>query len=212
MTKPGIIIADMLILAAVSTIFVGIVNAAFSGLKKGAKSDPMVTATLQGDTNAVVALLKNPATDADKPDHYGRTPLLWAAYVNYSSPARTAEEDRKRAPIVRLLLDHKVQIGTRDNDGWTALMWASWSGLTQVTGILLEHGADASVADRQGNTALALAAQRGNVDIVRLLLTKGADKAAVTRTHKTALDLAKLGMEQYPAKKDAYTGIVAALQ
>lgn len=212
MTKPGIIIADMLILAAVSTIFVGAVNAAFSGLKKGAKSDPMVTATLQGDTNAVAALLKNSATDADKPDHYGRTPLLWAAYVNYSSPARTAEEDRKRGPIVQLLLANKVQIGTRDNDGWTALMWASWSGLTQVTGILLEHGADTSTADRQGNTALALAAQRGNVDIVRLLLAKGADKTVLTRTGKTARELARLGMQQYPARKDAYAEVLAVLQ
>jgi ankyrin repeat protein len=213
MTKPGTIIMDMLILGLVSTIFVAAVNAAFSGLKKkGAKSDPVVTAILQADTNAVAALLNDPKTELDKPDNFGRTPLLWAAYANYSTTDRTLIEDKKRAPIVRMLLGQPVNLETRDRDGWTALMWASWSGLPQVVGVLLDHGAGTSVADRQGNTALILAAQRGNAQIVKMLLAKGADKTVFSRSGKSVVDLVRVSMSQYPDRKDAYSAILVDLQ
>lgn len=214
MTKPGTIILDMIILGAVSTLFVFAMNWAFSGLKKGVpQNDPVVTAILQNDTNAVAtALRKSETKDKDKPDNFGRTPLLWSAYANYSTTNRTAEIDAKRVPIVRMLLQDGANAAARDNDGWTALMWASWSGLPGVAAELLDRGVLTTPADKQGNTALTLAAQRGQVEVVRLLLAKGADKAATTKAGKTALDFAQAGRAQYPAQRAAFDATISLLQ
>lgn len=213
MTPISAIIKDAVVLFGVSTVFVYVVNTAFSTLKHGApQNDPVVTAILQNDTNAVAVLLKDSDNPRDKPDSFGRTPLLWAAYANYSTTNRVVEVDEKRAPIIRMLLQDGADVGAKDKDGWTALMWAAWSGLPQVASELLEKGAVATPADRQGNTALTLAAQRGQVDVVRLLLGKGADKTASTPAGKTALDFAKAGRDQYPARREAYTAIISLLQ
>ncbi len=213
MTPITSIILDAIILFIVSTVFVFIVNTSFSTLKKGVpQNDPVVTAILQNDTNAVTTLLKNPANPRDKPDSFGRTPLLWAAYANYSATNRIGEVDVKREPIIRMLLADGADVGAKDKDGWTALMWAAWSGLPRVASELLEHGALTTPADKQGNTALTLAAQRGQVEVVKVLLAKGADKMAATPAGKTALDFARTARDQYPAQRSAYDATLSLLQ
>jgi len=122
------------------------------------------------------------------------------------------ETDETRLEIVALLLSHGAALDTVDNDGWTALMWASWSGLTKVAEKLLASGASPSFADHQGNTALIIAAQRGNADIVKALLAKGANKAAANKAGKTALEAAKIGIAQYPDKAPGYNAILAQLR
>lgn len=234
MNKLKIILIDALILFAVSTVVVYSVNWAFSLIGgHGPKADPIVTAIIQDNAEELRKLVEvrteptaeNAASDrqdgetrdsarnpADLTDGHGRTALMRAAFVNNSKAEITAKSDVKRAEMVPLLLDHGAPIDARDEDGWTALMWASWSGLPKTTRQLLDRGASVSPADKLGNTALMLAAGRANIEIVSQLLAAAADKTARNKAGKSASDIAREGTAQYPDKKDAYQKISHILE
>ncbi len=116
------------------------------------------------------------------------------------------QKDAKNVPIVEELIRAGADVNARDNDGWTALMWASWSGLTKIAAALADHKADVNVLDRQGNSALTVAAMRGNAAIVKLLLEKGAK--ATGHDLETVCKAA----EQYPKRKARYDEILAMLK
>jgi len=186
MNKLVPILKDAAILFAVSTVFVTAVNFCFSFLKKGVpQNSPVVTAILQDDSNTVQTLLKETPAAAGEADSLGRTPLMWVAYANYSDAKRTASEDKTRTALIPLLAQRGADINARDGDGWTPLMWASWSGMPGVVGKLLELGALPNAADKKGNTAVSIAAQRGLTEVVRLLAAKGA--SSVTTGNRPAL-------------------------
>ena len=207
MNKIRIILLDGLILFAVSTVFVALADQAFSGLKgKIPKDDPVVTAIGKGELKnleTVIAELesKSKLSVATQTDEHGRTSLMRAAYANLSDADQLKEADDKRAPMIATLLAHGAPINGQDEDGWTALMWAAWSGMPGVVNTLLEKDASAALADRQGNTALIIAAQRGHADIVKALLTKGASQAAKNKAGKTARDAAQTGFDQHPTSQ-----------
>ena len=168
---------------------------------------------------------KKPATYQDyvkertaKTDECGRTPLMWLSYVNYSEtkavPAvdgkeptlgRREKADAKRLPIIDVLISAGTDVNAKDNDGWTALMWAAWSGLPKVTERLVALKTDITVVDRQGNSALTLAAMRGNLEVVKILMAKG---AITTPADKVVIQKA---MKEYPKKKAAYEQILGLL-
>ncbi len=212
MKKYRLILIDTLILCLVSTLLAYAFNATATALKGTTKEDdPIVTAIIQANSGEVERLVKEGAGVA-KTDDLGRTALMRAAFANYAGTEILRETDAKRVVMVELLVKHGAQLDTLDHDGWSALMWASWSGLHQVASKLLELGASYQFADKQGNTALIIAAQRGNAAIVRALLAKGADKTAANKSGTTALAAAKAGMEQYRAKASAYEEVLAALR
>ncbi|MFA6434905.1 MAG: ankyrin repeat domain-containing protein [Elusimicrobiales bacterium] len=221
------IIKDAAVLLLVSTMFVTLCNMFFKSLKKTVDADPVVTAMLQNNLSAARELLGDKGFAASKtpypsleayqharlelPDDFGRTPLMWTAYVNISGEERLKKADAERAPFAEFFIKSGAGLDTQDKDGWTALMWASWSGLTSVAGKLAEAGASLAPADRQGNTALMLAAMRGNSDIVRLLMDKRADRSAADKRGKKAVDLAREGLAAYSDKKQSYDKILALL-
>ena len=49
--------------------------------------------------------------------------------------------------IVPLLLDEGADVNTKDNDGQTAIMWASASGYTDIMKMLSGKGADVNAKD-----------------------------------------------------------------
>lgn len=225
MNKIRLILIDALILFAVSTVFVVFADRAFSGLKgKIPKDDPVVTAIGQGEIaglKASIALLeKDPKVGnqvALKTDEHGRTALMRAAYVNLADPAKLKEADQTRAEMVQLLFEHGASINAVDHDGWTALMWASWSGMPTAVERLLEQGASPATADAKGNTALIIAAQRGHAAIVKSLLAKGADSSARNKAGETALEAAETGFVRHPARQypklaGGYEAVLAALR
>ena len=57
----------------------------------------------------------------------------------------------------RLLREEDVDADAADNDGWTALMFASDKGHLAVVGALLKAGADRSLRTTKGSTALDFA-------------------------------------------------------
>jgi len=78
-------------------------------------------------------------------------------------------------------------VNAKDNDGWTPLFWAAFSGRTDIVRALLEKGANVNAIDDSGKTALMSAAVRGHTDTVRALLEKGADVNAKSKAGRTAL-------------------------
>ena len=69
---------------------------------------------------------------------------------------------------VKQLLEHEdIDVSTKV----TALMWASYNGLTRIVELFLkQENIDVNTEDRYGVTALMLASGGGHVDIVELLL------------------------------------------
>ena len=109
-------------------------------------------------------------------DPHGRTPVMWVCYANYNNIETTLKLEATRAPYLdRLLEDPRVEIDRKDKDGWTALHWASWSGLDRLS---------------------------GNFQVAALLLEKGADMTAVNKFGKNALQLAEEGALAYQSSFD----------
>ena len=221
MRKYQLILIDTLLLIVVSSVLAVGVNFTVARLKgETKKDDPIVTAIIQADANEVKNLVQGGAGVTNETDELGRTALMRAAFANFSGPrdgsskdpaAALSDTDGKRAVLVALLFEHGAKPDARDSDGWTALMWASWSGLSKVADQLLESGASPAFADRQGNTALIIAAQRGHASIVAALLAKGADATVANKAGLTALAAAKTGMAQFPDQAGGYTAVIARL-
>ena len=86
-----------------------------------------------------------------------------------------------------LKLKNGADVNAIDNDGITALMWASARGYTDVVRFLLENGANVNVKANDGLTALIWASDNGCVEVVRLLLENGANVNAKKDDGQTVL-------------------------
>ena len=116
----------------------------------------LMRAALEGDTEAVKALLRR-CTDVNARDHEGHTALMFAA-INM------------HAATVKALLDYGADVNARAGDGRTALMLAVCSGHVGIVQALLDKGADVGgKIDATGETTLMHAAKHGYTAIVRLL-------------------------------------------
>jgi ankyrin repeat protein len=73
------------------------------------------------------------------------------------------------------------------NDGWTALMLASYNGHSKAIDMLLEKGADPNQANDDGWTALMYASFNGHSAAVDILLEKGANPNQADNMGQTAL-------------------------
>lgn len=126
------------------------------------------------------------------PDSTGRTPLMWAVYTNFNNPQLSMAKDADRAYYVQELLNAPgVNIHAKDQDGFTALHWAAWSGMPHSVAMLVKAGLDINEKEANGYTPLMLAAMRGDDAVVKVLLQLGADTAAVNAESKTAAQLAE---------------------
>jgi len=170
----------------------------------------------QGDKKKVQELLAKGA-HVDAVDDDGWTPLLWAAAHGNedtvtalldagANPLAVTRRERQgaltlaakwnRVEVVQTLLRRRLRPDSRDNIGWSALMWASLQGRTDVAGALLDGGASIDIVDSDGNTPLILAARRGRLETVKLLLARGARADARNVDGETAKSLAQAG--DYP--------------
>ena len=71
---------------------------------------------------------------------------------------------------IKDLLDQGVPIDARDDDGWTALMKATYEGHRYIVEELIARGASVDTQENAGWTSLMMAAQFGYHGIMKVLL------------------------------------------
>ena len=107
-----------------------------------------------------------------------------------SAPGAAADPDRRLidaaraqdASQVRALLDLRVDVNARSDDGSTALLWAAHWNDVAAAELLVRAGADANAANQFGMTPLSRACTNASTPLVEMLLKAGAkpDTAIVT--------------------------------
>ena len=144
----------------------------------------------------------------DIPTHSGYSPLYTAASSNYTEIVRAllaaeavidVQDDRGETPlyeagnaeVVKILIDHGVNVNHQNNFGWTPLMMNV--GKVNIVKALLDANADLSIQEGgfEKYSALHHAASSGNLDTVKLLLQAGADPMKQNGMGKTAADDAR---------------------
>lgn len=115
-----------------------------------------------GNLKEVRDMLNRGASVNFRDRHSGSTALIAASYEGCIE-------------VVRALLKQEgVDVNIRDNDGETALIWASAKGtkghLKVVTALLKHDGVDVNIQNIGGWTALIDASYYGHVEVVRALL------------------------------------------
>ena len=82
--------------------------------------------------------------------------------------------------VVQLFLDHSdsnIELNARDNDGWTAFMFACYCRRNDVVKLFLDHSEriDLNARTKNGRTAFMWACKCGHKDVVQLLLEHSKD-------------------------------------
>ena len=125
---------------------------------------PLHAAVYSENLEVVRILIEYDPADINGVDEVGSTPLDWALTSDHFN----------NGSVFRLLLEHGADINLQDEEGWTPLHEASFSGALEVVHLLLEHGADVEPKDSNGMTALQRAAEEGHGEVVELLREHGA--------------------------------------
>ena len=145
-------------------------------IEDGAYYD-IYSACALNDTSRLQELIDEDSEALNDDEHYGMTPLHWAAragsmecaqillgrggLVNALNKARrtplqlAAEADQ--ADMIRLLARHDADLNTQDRKGRTPLHRATYEGCVDAAETLLEVGADPTVLNKNGKTAFEIA-------------------------------------------------------
>lgn len=156
---------------------------------------PVVHAVRSERVEALQRLLDAGASAAGPADADGRTPLMLAAagarpelcrsLLAAGSPAMALAVDAAgrtalhhaarggRGGAVVLLLEARVAIDARDNEGFTPLMAAAAAGRAQVVKMLLARRADPGKCDDDDRNAMDLAKANAQDAVVRTLAEAG---------------------------------------
>ena len=94
-------------------------------------------------------------------------------------------EKQKQFEMMNILIEKEVDVNAKDNEGWTALIYAVYKGDLNVVEFYLDNGADMNVQDINGNTALMVARQKPK--IMKAIIKKGADVSIKNNRGQTAL-------------------------
>jgi ankyrin repeat protein len=162
-----------------------------SGLSLG--MTPLMMACGKGHFGVARMLLQHIGDQAlEEANEKGWTVLHWAAsrgqeetvafFLKEGAPLNSRTVDGSTAQrlaclggqvgVVRVLLQHMgaQALHQTDDDGRTALHWASLGGHGEMVAFLVGQGADANSTDSFGRTPLMFASDKGSVGAVRMLL------------------------------------------
>lgn len=153
---------------------------------------PLHRAAIEGRTDTVVALLREPHADADARDDGGRTAMHLAAFAGQVETAR-------------LLIEHRASVDALDRQKNTPLMFATLQRHASLVQLLLDAGADPEIANASGKDPQVVAAVVDSAPIARLL------RECVLRRRSAARDarLAAVGgtvANLPPDKSPIFTG------
>ncbi len=182
-------------------------------MKKGASASADDKAAAEESMKNYVDELNRQGADfVNTKDDNGRSLLMWTVYCNYNDPGKALKDDTNRLSYVELLLSREnIDVLATDEDGFTAIHWAAWSGMPKSVELLLKKAPQLlNMQDNNGYTPLMLAAMRGNDATVATLLTSGADTQLKNIDGKTALDLAVAGEDAYSKRNSWIYDLVYA--
>ncbi len=133
-----------------------------------------------------------------------------------------ARVGQERISDIKALLQ-TGNIEAKDDDGWTALIYASSVRHTEIAKALISVGADINAKDKYGWTALIYASRYGSTEIAKALIAAGADVNAKSNSGDTLLiaashgglteivkDLIAKGFDVNAKTDDGYTALIYA--
>jgi ankyrin repeat protein len=141
-----------------------------------------------GNRSVAECLLKIACEDVKIIDNDGATLLHKAAWGNLPELANV------------LLLEHNMDIDSKDYAGRTALHVAAYQGNTRILKYLLEYAANVNAVDNEGRTPIFSGAYDGNFKTVKLLCEYGADLHLKDNSNLTVLEYAVSRKEFETAK------------
>ena len=106
---------------------------------------------------------------------------------------------------MKFLVENEANLDIQDNDGVTALIYASYSGYIEIVKFLVINEADLYIQDNVGDTALITAIKNQHVEIVKYLVENQADldiqdndgvTALMLATHEQHFEIANLLIEK----------------
>ncbi|HET9218537.1 MAG TPA: ankyrin repeat domain-containing protein [Terriglobia bacterium] len=136
------------------------------------------------------------ATDVNKREVDGSTPLQWAVYRdnvaeaqrllkaganvslanNYGVTAMTLASEIANPAMIKLLLDAGADANSANLDGQTALLAVARTGIVEAADLLIKAGAKVDSRDKfGGQTPLMWATARRHPKMMQFLISKGAD-------------------------------------
>eukprot|EP01041_Mallomonas_annulata_P009533 gene9533-19826_t len=134
----------------------------------------LMWASSQGRLETVAVLLEAGA-DVNNADNDGITALMWAAGSERDDSdghkkGMFEKATKGQIGVVKLLLVYGARVDMQDNDGITALMYASFNGHVDAVDALLVAGADPSIRNFENKSAVDLARGAGYPEVARILL------------------------------------------
>lgn len=176
----------------------------------GVQQTPLHLAVLRGDKKCVEAMLCHPDVDKNSIGNVARTALYYAGErghtdilkllldngadpnIHDSRPVHRAI-DLGLYSVLKILLNHPVELDFRDGFGRTALHAAVVSGRPETLQLVLENcqAIDMDAQGNNGDTSLHDAARIGNHRMVELLLEHGARTNIKNKGGRTPVRRAK---------------------
>ena len=89
--------------------------------------------------------------------------------------------------IITKLIDEGADVNSRNSNGQTPLILATWKNNTKLSVLLVEKGADVNARNNNGRTPLLWATYKNNTELSVLLVEKGADVNAKDNDGQTPL-------------------------
>ncbi|MXY45332.1 MAG: hypothetical protein F4Y50_15015 [Dehalococcoidia bacterium] len=130
------------------------------------------------DTARLRELIDEDAEVVNSDEHYGMTPLHWAARAGSMECAE-------------MLLERGVLVNPLNKARRTPLQLAAETDKANMIRLLARHGADLNTQDRKGRTPLHRATYQGCVEAAETLLEVGADPTVLNKSGKTAFQIAR---------------------
>ncbi len=163
----------------------------------------------------IVELLLSYKADINTQDNKKNTPLIYTAYYGYPKMAEILCENGADISIkgnkgdalqvasyfgdneiIEVLFEKEVDVNTKDELGYTALMSASQKGHLKTVKILTGKEAKLNEHNFDGFSALDLAVQNGHKEVVEYLLEKGAEIGKGDKNNISTITIAETNDRQ----------------
>ncbi|WP_082631761.1 ankyrin repeat domain-containing protein [Cytobacillus praedii] len=110
--------------------------------------------------------------------------------------------ERKETETIKRLVEEGIDINTKDSEGRTAIMIATYNNDVDTAKVLIKAGADVNIQDNLKNNPFLYAGAEGYVEILKLTIESGADPTITNRYGGTAL---------IPASEHGYVNVIKEL-